>query len=340
MEIRPLGAALTSRPSAPAPAAPADPGPQDSAQLGPTLSPAPQQTFSVAVAVKAEAPPVAEGTSTVSSATLLAATELPETVEPSLVQAHLAALRSAPPNSYVIDGKVAEGLDVDAIKSSRLFAMKLDKPGAADALVAAGVALAAGVPSLYLAPTRKDLPWFLREADQSYPGQVAVLEGKEPLALADTVATLAERPHQALPAPTRQLDNFIGCLMSGLSEQQYTEGRSHLQAIDQALGPNNYCEGIQVATTTSFGTPKESLCGDIDAVRSSKGCVFYVYDGQSRPSGMWVELGVALAEGLPSQLLYPKDEALPPALRGSSLVKMHAYSDHPSLLADLSSVLR
>ncbi len=330
--------------------APAEQGPLDSAQLGTAACKPPTAGFPAVASVPAATVGAATGTPDTSpgpagagpAGLLWAAglTDPAKATEPGLVQAHLAALRSAPPNSYVLDGQVTEGLDVEAIKSSRLFSMKLDKPGAADALVAAGVALAAGVPSLYLAPSRKDLPWFLREADQSFPGQVAVLEGQEPLALADTVATVAERPHQALPAPTRQLDNFIGCLMSGLSEQQYAEGRSHLQAIDKALGANNYCEGIQVATTTTFGTPKESLCGDIDAVRSSKGCVFYVYDGQSRPSGMWVELGVALAEGLPSQLLYPKEEALPPALRGSSLVKMHAYSDHPSLLADLSAVLR
>jgi len=56
----------------------------------------------------------------------------------NLVQDHLAALRAAPPNSYVIDGRVGEGLDVEAIKSARIFSMKLEKPGAADALVAAG----------------------------------------------------------------------------------------------------------------------------------------------------------------------------------------------------------
>jgi len=222
----------------------------------------------------------------------------------------------------------------------RVAAAEKDAARVRDALVAAGVALAAGVPSLYLGPTRKDLPWFLREADQSYPGQIAVLEGKEPLALADTVALLAERPHQALPAPTRQIDNFIGCLMSGLSEQQYAEGRSHLQAIDQALGPNNYCEGIKVATTNGFDTPKDSLCLDVDMVRSSRNAYFYVYDGQSRPSGMWVELGVALAQGLPCRVLHPSEDSLPPALRGSSLATFHGYADHPSLLANLETALQ
>lgn len=330
MEIRPTTPNLRP-PVSLAPKAPlSEAAPQDLAQLG---------TTTVGLPARPVFPPAGPIPEPVATAPATEAAQEPP-VETNLVQAHLAALRNAPPNSYVIDGRVTEGLDVEAIKSARIFSMKLDKPGAVDALVASGVALAAGVPSLYLAPSRRDLPWFLREADQSFPGQVAVLEGKEPLALADTVALLAERPHQALPAPTRQLDNFIGCLMSGLSEQQYAEGRSHLQAIDQALGPNNYCEGIQVASTTTFGTPKESLTVDIDAVRSAKSCVFYVYDGQPRPSGMWVELGVALAEGIPSRLLFPQDESLPPALRGSNAVRLHAYGDHASLLANLGQTLQ
>lgn len=96
--------------------------------------------------------------------------------------------------------------------------------------------------------------------------------------------------------------------MSGLSESQYTEGRSHLMAIDEALrtqlgAKKTHCEGIMVASTNSFGTPKESLAMDVEAIRNSNRSVFYLFDGEPRPSGMWVEAGVALGLEKPCTFL-------------------------------------
>lgn len=44
-------------------------------------------------------------------------------------------------------------------------------------------------------------------------------------------------------------------------------------------------------------------------------CYHLLYDGQSRPSGMWVELGAALGWEKDCLLLTPRREALPPSLR-------------------------
>src|SRR5690606_12857551 len=123
-----------------------------------------------------------------------------------------------------------------SFETSETFAMMLNSPGADDALVAAGAALAKGLPSLYAVPDRKSLPWFLREADQSFPGRVRIAAHPDPKVLAREVA--ASHPGREvkpvdLPAHA-PVDTFLGCLMSGLTEEQYAEGRSHLQALADA----------------------------------------------------------------------------------------------------------
>lgn len=255
-------------------------------------------------------------------------------------------------NRYLADTAQPAGLDLDALRRASFFTVRLDTPGADDALLAAGVALAARVPSAYLVPDRKHLPWFLREADQTFPGRVRVVEA------ADTAALAAQISERGLPHPTRveasavpplpgespaSIDTFIGCLMSGLSESQYAEGRAHLLRIDQVLrdrfgSEHNHCEGILVSSTASFGTPKESLAMDIAAIERAERCVFYAYDGQPRPSGMWVEAGVAIGLGKPSVFLVPSLDALPPALREEPRpphVRVEVYGDHASLMAKL-----
>lgn len=226
------------------------------------------------------------------------------------------------------------------------FTMVLDKPGAEDALLAAGAALADGLPSLYAVPDRKSLPWFLREADQSFPGRVRIEAHPDPKVLARQ-ASHPGAEVRPLDLPERApIGTFLGCLMSGLSEEQYASGRQHLQAMDAALtaggSESNYCEGIMVASTASFGTPKESLRSDLAAVEASRRCVFYVFDGQPRPSGMWVEAGYALAKGKPSLFLVPDRAALPPSLRTGDLpegVRVVEYGTHENLLESLPALL-
>lgn len=219
-------------------------------------------------------------------------------------------------------------------KGESLFAMHLDKPRAADALVAAGAALAQGVPSLYLVPDRSQLPWFLREADLVYPGQVAILEGPRPLGLEAAVHLLEPRSHQG---SEKRVDTFIGCLMSGLTPEQYAEGQEHLRAIDRALGgEHNFCEGLAVASTDSFDRPRDSLAMDMEALQASRSCVFYQYDASHRPSGMWVELGAALALDKPCLLLTPDLGSIPPCLRqGAPNLTIRCYDSHEELLASL-----
>lgn len=259
-------------------------------------------------------------------------------------QAHLAAVRQTleanglPPNAWMQGvSPPATGLDVPALRTCGGFTMRLESPHAEDALVAAGVALSAGRPSVYLVGARKDLPWFLREVDMSYPGQVAVVESSTALDSLRLHAGVSDRrsdePH---------CDSFIGCLMSGLSDAQYAEARSHLQAINAALlrrkeGPT-FCEGIRIATPQSFETPREALRRDLSAVRNSRRCVFYVYDAQPRPSGMWVEAGCAIGLGKPCTFLVPARACMPPCLQGGALppgVRVVLFKSHAELLRGL-----
>lgn len=239
-------------------------------------------------------------------------------------------------NDWVAAGS-KKSLEPADFANADQVAIRLEKPGAEDALLAAGMALATGRPTVLIAPERKDLPWFMREADQSYPGQVFVVEGKEG-ATREQVEGL-----KGVEIEGRDYDTFIGCLMSGLTEEQYAEGRSHLLAINDTLAQkldskNNYCEGISVGSVGTFGTPKESLVVDLAAVKGAKNCVFYQYDDSSRPSGMWVELGAALAWGQPCTLFCPNLNGVPDAIKkGLSNLKVVEYGNHQAMLAGLQS---
>lgn len=223
-------------------------------------------------------------------------------------------------------------LDPEVLSRSDQVTINLEKPGAEDALLAAGMALAKGVPTVLAAPDRSDLPWFLRDADLSYPSQVTVV---------DTSPPVDPAPVDQSPAPTPkevEHDTFIGCLMSGLSKEQYAEGRSHLTQIHETLrdeldSPNNFCEGIKVGSIDSFGSPKEALVTDLDAIKGSEQCLFYQYDDSSRPSGMWVELGAALAWGKPCTLFTPNLKGVPPAIKEGKLPQLRVveYGSHKQL---------
>ncbi|MBT9587991.1 hypothetical protein IV102_31940 [bacterium] len=240
---------------------------------------------------------------------------------------------SLPKRNEWLAAGAAHRLDPATMASSDYVAISLENPGAEDALLAAGMALAQGLPTVLAAPDRKHLPWFLREADLSYPSQVLVVEGQQAPQSSQVQALHAE------PAPQGpQYDTFIGCLMSGLSKEQYAEGRNHLLQVHETLGqqlssPQNFCEGIAVGSTDTFGTPKESLVADLAALKGSRQCVFYQYENSSRPSGMWVELGAALAWGKPCTLLTPDLNGVPPAIRqGISQLKVVQYGSHEEML--------
>ncbi len=285
--------------------------------------------------------------------TQLALEEMPVLTAPQ--QRHLDSVKAllddkaSSPNTFVIDGSYSpkQKLDWHQMAKAENFTMRLKGPQAEDALVAAGAALANGTPSLYLVDSRKDLPWFLREADQSYPGLVKVLEtaNAEEVHLASAMANAAKQTLPSKSDSPKSYDNFLGCMMSGLSEQQYAEGRSHLQAINQTFcekfgSSSNFCEGINVGSTKSFGNPKDSLMADLDAVRNAKNCVFYAYDDQSRPSGMWVELGAAVAWKKPCTLVIPNRQCLPPCLVDGELppnLTIVEYQDHEQFLQRLAT---
>lgn len=241
-----------------------------------------------------------------------------------------------PKNDWAAMG-VARRLDPETIGQADSVVIHLEKPGAEDALVAAGMALAKGVPTVLVAPERKHLPWFLQQADENYPSRVLITsEQPSPQAMAQLKPELP-------PWPNTRVDTFIGCLMSGLSPEQYAEGRSHLLEIHQTLAqdlgsPNNYCEGIKVGNPQTFDQPKKSLEVDMEAVQASQRCLFYQYDNSSRPSGMWVELGAALAWGKPCTLLVPDLQGVPASVRqGLPHLKLIQYGNHEHLLNSLKS---
>ncbi|MBX3165931.1 MAG: hypothetical protein KF760_00910 [Candidatus Eremiobacteraeota bacterium] len=217
-------------------------------------------------------------------------------------------------NRFWLDGVEAEeGFSLEQVAGCQWLAVQLDHPQADDGLLAAGVALALNKPSVYLVMGREQLPYFLRQADKVRPGQVLIPGPSE--------QNVAFRSLQApLASLDRPVDSFIGSLMSNLNNFEYGEAQLHLQAIRDALlrvGGRRapYCEALNVARPADFDSPAKALAQDLAALKKAENCVFYLYDGKSRPSGMWVEVGAALAWNKPSILLTPSLEALPPALR-------------------------
>ncbi len=240
-------------------------------------------------------------------------------------------------NRYWLDGVEAEeGFSLDQIARCQWLALQLDHPQAEDGLLVAGAALALNKPSAYLVMGREQLPYFLRQADKVRPGQVLIPGPSDRNVAFETV-----------PAPLatldRPVDSFIGSLMSNLNNFEYGEARLHLQAIQEAMvraGGRKapYCEALNVAKPADFDSPAKALALDLAALRKSENCVFYLYDSKSRPSGIWVEVGAALAWNKPSVLLTPSLEALPPALRRPQPnLRVVVYQTHQHLIHQLQS---
>lgn len=235
----------------------------------------------------------------------------------------------ATPNTWSLKG-APQKLDPEAVAAADSVSISLESPKAEDALLVAGMALAKEKPITLEAPNRSHLPWFLQEADLSYPGKIQVVEYQPD-------KPVDQKPVRPEAREPQSHDTFIGCLMSGLTKEQYAEGRSHLMEINDTLhhklgSPDNYCEGIKVGSNDDFGTPKESLVVDLEAVKGSDQCVFYQYDDSSRPSGMWVELGAAVAWGKSCTLFTPHLEGVPEAVKeGLPNLKVVQYGDHDNL---------
>lgn len=240
-------------------------------------------------------------------------------------------------NRFWLDGvEVEDGFSLDQLIRCQWLALQLDHPQAVDGLLAAGAALALNKPSAYLVMGREQLPYFLRQADKVRPGQV-VIPGPSDRDIAFEKLTA---PLATLDKP---VDSFIGCLMSNLNNFEYGEARLHLQAIREAMlraGGRKapYCEALNVAKPADFDSPAKALAQDLAALQKAENCVFYLYDGKSRPSGIWVEVGAALAWNKPSVLLTPSLEALPPALRlPQRNLRVVVYQTHQHLIHQLQS---
>lgn len=238
-------------------------------------------------------------------------------------------------NRFWLDGVEAEdGFSLDQLIRSQWFALQQDHAQANDGLLAAGAALALDKPSAYLVMGRDQLPYFLRQADRVRPGQVLIPGPSE-----------SNLSFQTQPAPLATLDkpvdSFIGSLMSNLNNFEYGEARLHLQAIREAMisaGGHKapYCEALNISKPADFDSPAKALAQDLAALQKAESCVFYLYDSKSRPSGIWVEVGAALAWNKPSVLLTPSLEALPPALRlPQRNLRVFVYQTHQHLLHQL-----
>ncbi|MBS2036672.1 hypothetical protein JST97_16905 [bacterium] len=240
-------------------------------------------------------------------------------------------------NRFWLDGvEVEDGFSLERLNNSQWLGLQLDHPQADDGLLAAGAALALNKNAVYLVLERSQLPYFLRQADKVRPGQV-LIPGPN-----DTVTRFgsAKETPVTLDKPN---DSFIGSLMSNLNNFEYGEARLHLQAIKEAMvrvGGSSapYCEALNVARPADFDSPAKALAQDLAALKNARSCVFYLYDGRSRPSGIWVEVGAALAWGKPSVLLTPSLEALPPALlQPQKGLRVVVYQTHQHLLHQLQS---
>lgn len=259
------------------------------------------------------------------------------------VRALSASLETGGACGYWLDGEVGEGFDLPGLRQAELLSLRLHQAGAEDALLAAGAALALGKPALYAVRDRKELPWFLQQADLAYPGLVEILTPGGATGWS-CLQRLNPGPLPQLGVVDQPVDSFIGCLMSKLTPEEYAEGRQHLLAIRQALQRHTgfaqaYCEGINVKSSSSFDTPCRALQLDLEALSKADHCIFYLYDKKSRPSGLWVELGAALAWNKTAVLLTPSLEALPPSLRSDPTLeglKVVIYESHERLLSDLA----
>lgn len=238
-------------------------------------------------------------------------------------------------NRFWLDGVEAEeGFLLDQLMRCQWLALQLDHPQADDGLLAAGAALALNKPSAYLVMGREQLPYFLRQADKVRPGRVIIPGPSD--------QNVGFRPYQATPvALDKPVDSFIGSLMSNLNNFEYGEARLHLSAIREAIvrvGGHKapYCEALNVARPADFDSPAKALSQDLAALQKAETCVFYLYDSKSRPSGIWVEMGAALAWNKPTVLLTPSLEALPPALRlPQRNLRVVVYQTHQHLLRQL-----
>jgi hypothetical protein len=237
-------------------------------------------------------------------------------------------------NRFWLDGVEAEdGFSLEGVKNCQWLGVQLDHPQAVDGLLAAGAGLALNKNAIYLVLDRGQLPYFLRQADKVRQGQV-LIPGPD-----DTVTGFGALKEASVTLD-KPNDSFIGCLMSNLNNFEYGEARLHLQAVKQAMLCNGnsapYCEALNLAKPADFDSPAKALAQDLSALKAARNCVFYLYDGQSRPSGIWVEVGAALAWGKPSVLLTPSLEALPPALRlPQKGLRVVVYQDHIHLLHQL-----
>lgn len=262
-----------------------------------------------------------------------------------VVTAHVEDAR----NVYFHDETVGSGFEPEQLEDAETFTMALENAGAEDALLAAGAALAHGVPSLYLVRERQQLPWFLREAERSYPDLIKIWEGERAQRVRSArlgdLAGLRRAPLPMYGYHPEPVATFIGCMMTGLTPEEYDRGRSHLKRIDDSLRTSlgqepNYCEGLNVESSNSFGQPRRSLPLDLEVIEKSQRCVFYVYDAKSRPSSMWVELGAALAWHKPCVLLTPSLDGLPPRLRQQPPppgLSIRVYPGHAQLMNELST---
>jgi hypothetical protein len=159
--------------------------------------------------------------------------------------------------------------------------------------------------------------------DERYPGFELYLTGER-------FATLHARMRRArarVPPGKSHFDVFLASPMESVRDERsdghYPAERGFAREMVAAL--MNHCgfskvfyAGHAIESPADWESPDSSLEGNVDAMRNSDYFVLLALTPPPRPSGIYVEAGLALALGKPSVYFVTSDESLPWMLRNAN----------------------
>lgn len=143
----------------------------------------------------------------------------------------------------------------------------------------------------------------------------------------------------ATSTPASVVDIYVSAPMASLGTQYIRRGRSFALAIVDELrrlypAARVYCAAIDISSPDYFDDEAIALTDDLDALRRSARLLAYF--PEPLVSSVLVEIGAALAIGIPTMILVRRKQDLPSLLRGGSL----KYPFHVRRITDEASLLR